>query len=486
MIEIIIELNMNKIVFSMLFLFFVGVLVIVVVFGSVLASPLVEDSWSSKASIHGAGVGLGVVVADGKIYAIGGSTAVESYRGGLSAINEVYDPVTDTWTVLASMPTPRRDFAIAAYQNKIYCIGGIAGATRHQGTGGVFYSIILSNVTEVYDTTTNSWSTMAPFPYKSSHLQAAVVDDQIFVLLGSHLLSYDSLTDSWVEKTQMPVIPRSSSSGHGPYPVLFVMNEKLVVTGEFIFGPNLSGSKVLVYDPVKDVWSDDAVGPLVVCDGVGLVTSGVFASQRVYFVGRAPGGTFGEWLSNQAYDFVDDVWVIGSAMPTPRLDFGAVVVDDILYIIGGYTYDIGYPYATKVSALVEAYVPFGYRSIPIIEVVSPLSDGVYNSSSVDLVFVVDRPVGLLYYCVDGGANVTVAGNTTLLGLSGGVYNVTVFAEDVFGNVGVSETVVFSVVSQPDFILTVSVVVALGVVSVLVVMVVLFLRRRSSVKPLQTN
>jgi N-acetylneuraminic acid mutarotase len=481
MIEIIIELNMNKIVFSMVFLFFVGVLVIVVVFGSVLASPLVEDSWSSKASIHGAGVGLGVVAVDGKIYAIGGSTAVESYRGGLSAINEVYDPVTDTWTVLASMPTPRRDFAIAAYQGKIYCIGGIAGATRHQGTGGVFYSIILSNVTEVYDTTTNSWSTMAPFPYKSSHLQAAIVDDQIFVLLGSHLLRYDPLTDLWIEKAQMPIIPSSSSSGHGPYPVLFVINEKLVVTAEFY-----SGSKVLVYDPKKDVWSDESTGPRVICDGVGLVTSGVYAPQRVYFLGRAPGSTFGEWLTNQAYDFIDGTWTIGEAMPNPRLGFGAVVVDDILYIIGGYTYDIGYPYATKVSALVEAYVPFGYRSIPIIEVVSPLSDGVYNSSCVDLVFVVDRPVGLLYYCVDGGANVTVAGNTTLLGLSGGVYNVTVFGEDVFGNVGVSETVVFTVVSQPDFILTVPVVVALCVVSVLVVMVVLFLRRRSSVKPLQTN
>jgi len=348
----------------------------------------------------------------------------------------------------------------------------------------VFYSIILSNVTEVYDTTTNSWSTMAPFPYNSSHLQAAIVDDQVFVLLGSHLLRYDPLTDLWIEKAQMPIIPSSSSSGHGPYPVLFVINEKLVVTAEFYLGPNLSGSKVLVYDPKKDVWSDESTGPRVICDGVGLVTSGVYAPQRVYFLGRAPGSTFGEWLTNQAYDFIDGTWTIGEAMPNPRLDFGAAVVDDILYIIGGYTYDIGYPHTTKVSTFTEAYVPFGYRSVSMVEVISPL-DVVYNQSSVELVFAVDRPVNLLYYCVDGGATVTVGGNVTLAGLSGGVHNVTVFAEDFFGNIGVSKTIVFTVTLEPDPILTAPVMAALSVVPVLVV-IALFFRRRRSAKSLQAG
>jgi len=40
--------------------------------------------------------------------------------------------------------------------------------------------------------------------------------------------------------------------------------------------------------------------------------------------------------------------------------------------------------------------------------------------------------------------VTVAGNTTLTELSFGLHNVTVYAEDTFGNVGASETVWFSV------------------------------------------
>lgn len=93
----------------------------------------------------------------------------------------------------------------------------------------------------------------------------------------------------------------------GPYPVLFVMDEKLVVTAEFYLGPHRYEPKVLVYDPKKDVWSDESTGPMVICDGLGLVTSGVFAPQRVYFVGSAPGSTRGEVLTNQAYNFADMV-----------------------------------------------------------------------------------------------------------------------------------------------------------------------------------
>jgi len=463
---------------GVLSLFFVGVFFVVFVFGSVSASELVEDSWSSKASMRVPRVGLGVVAVEGKIYAIGGSTTPVFYSTNLVDVNQMYDPISDTWTYLAPMPTSRSHFAIATYQNKIYCIGGIAGTISYNWNGLPSYGYVLSNVTEVYDITTNSWSTVASFPYNASRIRAAVVDDHIFVLLGSYLLSYDPLTDSWSEKTKMPATP-SSSSSDSPYPVLFVMAEKLVVTGEFYSGP-----KVLVYDPKKDVWSDEKTGPMVFCNGAGLMTSGVYAPQRTYFLGYSPGSTFREVITNQAYDFTDNTWTIGEAMPTPRLDFGAATVDDFLYVIGGYTYTIGYPFTTASSALNEVYVPFGFRSIPVVGVVSPLSEVVYSVSSVGLVFVVDRPVSQLYFCVDGGVNVTFAGNTTLSGLSGGVHSVTVFAEDKFGNVGVSETVVFSVVSESDPIFTVPVVVVLCVVSVLAVAVLLlFLRRRRSVKSL---
>jgi hypothetical protein len=44
--------------------------------------------------------------------------------------------------------------------------------------------------------------------------------------------------------------------------------------------------------------------------------------------------------------------------------------------------------------------------------------------------------------------VTVAGNTTLAGLSAGAHNVTVYAWDTAGNVGASETITFTVTPFP--------------------------------------
>ncbi|MDR0470253.1 MAG: hypothetical protein LBH79_00835 [Nitrososphaerota archaeon] len=485
---------MSRVVCFVLFFFFVGVFLVVGVCSVGASSSLVEDSWSSGASMSQARSGLGVVAVDGKIYAIGGTTNGRSDK--VVGTVEVYDPVFDSWTTLASMPTPRSHFAIAAYQNKIYCIGGCVGVTVDQW--GLHSSAVISNVVEVYDTTTNTWTKgIARPPYGLANKQASVVNGQIFVQMGFHeLFMFDPLTGVWTDKYLMPVTPQSSRSVASLDPVVFVVDDKLVFTGEFVSRDFPEGSNfyiygspeamVLVYDPVFCVWSREVVGPLVLCDGVALVTSGVYAPQRVYFLGRAPGSTFGEVLTNQAYDFADNSWLLGEDMPNLRTDFGAAIVDDVLYVIGGYvSLEVAGRSSVVPVALVEAYVPFGFRSVPMVEVVSPLSEAVYNVSSVDLVFVVDRPANQLYYCVDGGANVTVVDyNVTLSGLSGGVYNVTVFAEDKYGNVGVSETVVFTVVSQPDPILSVFVVVVLCVVSVLVVAVLLLvLRRRRASKSL---
>jgi hypothetical protein len=73
----------------------------------------------------------------------------------------------------------------------------------------------------------------------------------------------------------------------------------------------------------------------------------------------------------------------------------------------------------------------------------------FNTSNVQLDFVVDRPVSQLQYCLDGKANVTVASNTTLTGLPKGYHNVTVYATDEAGNTGASETFFFTIHEPPE-------------------------------------
>ncbi|MEM2281470.1 MAG: kelch repeat-containing protein, partial [Candidatus Bathyarchaeia archaeon] len=72
-----------------------------------LTQGVVQNSWSTRASMPSGMSGLGVAVVNGKIYAFGYNVTYE------------YDPVRDKWAKKRAMPTPRTCFAVAAYQNKI-------------------------------------------------------------------------------------------------------------------------------------------------------------------------------------------------------------------------------------------------------------------------------------------------------------------------------------------------------------------------------
>jgi nitrous oxidase accessory protein NosD len=101
---------------------------------------------------------------------------------------------------------------------------------------------------------------------------------------------------------------------------------------------------------------------------------------------------------------------------------------------------IGLPFS--ISSLVIATVP------PQISVLSPINQ-TYNETSFSLVFTVDKAVNWTSYSLDGKDKVTITGNTTITGLSAGLHNITVYAKDEFENIGVSETISFSVAEEPE-------------------------------------
>jgi len=80
---------------------------------------------------------------------------------------------------------------------------------------------------------------------------------------------------------------------------------------------------------------------------------------------------------------------------------------------------------------------------PTISILSPRNT-TYTTSSVPLNFTVNVLTSWIGYSLDGQANVTVSGNTTLTGLSGGIHSVTVCANDTSGNMGSSDQVCFTI------------------------------------------
>jgi hypothetical protein len=82
--------------------------------------------------------------------------------------------------------------------------------------------------------------------------------------------------------------------------------------------------------------------------------------------------------------------------------------------------------------------------------VSSLENNTQYAPEVALNFTVNEAVTQITYSLDGQENVTISGNTTLPQLSYGAHNLTVYAVDVAGNIGASETISFSVIKPEPF------------------------------------
>ena len=84
---------------------------------------------------------------------------------------------------------------------------------------------------------------------------------------------------------------------------------------------------------------------------------------------------------------------------------------------------------------------------PKVSILSP-ENKTYDSSDVPLNFTVSESASLIKYNLNGQDNSTLYENTTLTGLPIGGHNLTIYAWDVAGNLGASETVVFNV-AKPE-------------------------------------
>jgi hypothetical protein len=74
----------------------------------------------------------------------------------------------------------------------------------------------------------------------------------------------------------------------------------------------------------------------------------------------------------------------------------------------------------------------------------------YDKASIPFVLVTNEPVSQVLYSLDGLDNVAISGNSTLTDLSAGNHTVTVYARDLAGNFGASETLTFTVAEPESF------------------------------------
>jgi hypothetical protein len=123
-------------------------------------------------------------------------------------------------------------------------------------------------------------------------------------------------------------------------------------------------------------------------------------------------------------------------------EIGNLGVGDTPYVIDGDNVD-NYPLMSPFDIdSVTIELP-DWASPPSVHLINP-ENMTYTSANVALEFTINKQTIWMGYSLDGQKTVTINGNTTLEGLANGLHNVTIYAEDTFGNVGASETVSFTV------------------------------------------
>jgi hypothetical protein len=112
------------------------------------------DTWGALPNMPTPRNHLAGAAVNGRVYIIGGR-----FEGGAqspqSAAVEVYDPATNSWSARAAMPKPRGGLNGIAAHGCIHVFGG-------EGNPGGFLGMYADH--DVYNPITNTWTSLAPMP----------------------------------------------------------------------------------------------------------------------------------------------------------------------------------------------------------------------------------------------------------------------------------------------------------------------------------
>ena len=121
------------------------------------------------------------ITKEGKIYVVGGRNASDQNTDQVLCFN----PITNEWSEIARLPTPRHMVKLVLFNDRIWAIGGSDGVSNSK-----VYSLNVSN---------NSWREETSLALGRHWANAWVANDRIYVGGGSHKTFeiYDPLSGLW-------------------------------------------------------------------------------------------------------------------------------------------------------------------------------------------------------------------------------------------------------------------------------------------------
>ena len=146
--------------------------------------------WSARASYPISVTHLSAVALNGKIYGLGGERGLSEAVGNVSDVYR-YDPSTNVWTKVASLPAARSHFSSSTFirNGRIIAIGG----TGNGGTNG-----IPRNDVNEYDPATNKWRYLTSLPMALKTPVAALLNGKIISTTGNASGGAVPVANTWI------------------------------------------------------------------------------------------------------------------------------------------------------------------------------------------------------------------------------------------------------------------------------------------------
>lgn len=282
------------------------------------------------------------LLSDGKVLIAGGDPEqplnTTPPQNAQNAVGDswIYDPSGNRWTQAASMATPRVAHSATLLNGGTVLVAGGIDIVQGQTSGTAYSSA------EIYDPVTNSWSLAGTMVAgRANHAATVLADGRVLVVGGSTDGSaltalataeiYDPSSRSWSSA------PSMSSPRFSPTSVLLSDGRILVVGGEApSAGPPQTVFSAEIFDPAARTWTVTKPLPQDIYPYQNTTT--VLRDGRVLVAGGSnsypgPSRSFG---TAAFYDPVTDTWTDAANIGERSQHAATLLANGTVLITGGY------------------------------------------------------------------------------------------------------------------------------------------------------
>ena len=268
----------------------------------------------------------------GRLYVFGGFV---DRNMDATAEGDVYDPATDTWSFVTTVPAVGglTHAAVTVVGDMAYFAGGTIGAFANH-SGATTSAAVLT-----YNLTTNTWGLVAPLPYAGSCGGLVCVNHALYYYGGLNAANTADLNGTWALDLSDPAATWTAKvampNGRNHIGAVAINGVAYAIGGWHVYSTRTGNvADVHTYDPATDTWRAVASLPA----GLGSIeTSTIVVNGKVVVVGGNTNGGFGGAYQNtvQVYDPVANRWSVAVTLPEVNEGMSVAYVDGRLIVAGG-------------------------------------------------------------------------------------------------------------------------------------------------------